>query len=68
LTIALCRRFSQTPCCFRVPERAAQILAANDQRENARAVLQHSADMYLKLGHNDTASAAAGLIRQFGLE
>jgi hypothetical protein len=45
-----------------------QILAANDQPEDARLVLQRSAEMFLKLGQEKHARAAEDLIRQLGLE
>jgi hypothetical protein len=45
-----------------------QILAAVGEREDARLVLQRSAEMFLKLGREDSARKAIDLIRQLGLE
>jgi hypothetical protein len=44
-----------------------QILAANDEREDARRVLQLSAEMYGKLGREESARRADDLIRRLGL-
>jgi hypothetical protein len=43
-----------------------QILAAGGQPEHARLVLQRSAEMFLKLGQEDSAREAVDLIRRLG--
>ena|SRR6266436_1817891 len=45
-----------------------QILAANNEPEEARAVLRRSAEMYRKLGREDDAKEADDLIRRLDLE
>ena len=45
-----------------------QILAANDQPDEARQVLQRSAEMFGKLGQQSAAEQARDLIRKLNLE
>jgi hypothetical protein len=47
---------------------AGQILAASKETERARAVLQHSAEMYRRLGRGEEASGVELLIQQLGLD
>ena len=45
-----------------------RILAANDRPDEARQVLQRSAEMFGKLGHREAAEQARDLIRKLNLE
>jgi len=45
-----------------------QILAAQGQADEARRVLQQSAEMFGKLGHREAAEQARDLIRKLNLE
>jgi tetratricopeptide (TPR) repeat protein len=64
---AIVLRFGRAEGIAVVGVRLGQILAANDQRDEALVVLRRSAEMFRKLGQEDDAQQAERLIAKLGL-